>query len=53
MEYDEIILVGSGKGVVSVKTINQIDWKRKSLKQFRLLSHYYRKVSKKYNFYKF
>ena len=53
MEYDEIILVGSGKGVASVKTINQIDWKRKSLKQFRLLSHYYRKVSKKYNFYKF
>ncbi len=53
MEYDEIILVGSGKGVVSVKTINQIDWKRKSLKQFRLLFHYYRKVSKKYNFYKF
>lgn len=53
MEYDEIILVGSGKGVVSVKTINQINWKRKSLKQFRLLFHYYRKVSKKYNFYKF
>ena len=52
-EYDEIILVGSGKGVASVKTINQIDWKRKSLKQFRLLSHYYHKVSKKYNFYKF
>mgnify|MGYP001172293162 CR=1 FL=1 len=53
MEYDEIILVGSGKGVVSVKTINQIGWKRKSLKQFRLLSLYYRKVINKYNFYKF
>ena len=31
-EFDEIILIGSGKGVVSVKTINQIKWKRKSSK---------------------
>ena len=31
-EYDEIILIGSGKGVASVKTIDQIEWKRKSLK---------------------
>ena len=31
-EFDEIILIGSGKGVVSVKTINEIKWKRKSLK---------------------
>ena len=28
-EYDEIILIGSGKGVASVKTIDQIEWKRK------------------------
>jgi len=31
-EFDEIILIGSGKGVASVKTINQIKWKRKNLK---------------------
>ena len=30
-QYDEILLIGSGKGVTSVKTINQINWKRKSL----------------------
>ncbi len=28
--YDEIILLGSGKGVVSVKSIDQIKWRRKS-----------------------
>jgi branched-subunit amino acid aminotransferase/4-amino-4-deoxychorismate lyase len=40
-EFDEIILIGSGKGVASVKTINQIKWKRKSLKFYHiLLSHY-------------
>ena len=40
-QYDEIILIGSGKGVTSVKTINQINWKRKSLKFYKLcLSHY-------------
>ena len=31
-EFDEIILIGSGKGVASVKTVDQIKWKRKSLK---------------------
>ena len=40
-QYDEIILIGSGKGVASVKTINQINWKRKSLKFYKLcLKHY-------------
>ena len=40
-QYDEIILIGSGKGVTSVKTINQINWKRKSLKFYKLcLKHY-------------
>jgi len=40
-QYDEIILIGSGKGVTSVKTINQIKWKRKSLKFYKLcLRHY-------------
>ena len=36
-EYDEIILIGSGKGVASVDTILDIKWKRKSLKNYRSL----------------
>ena len=40
-EYDEIILIGSGKGVTSVKTINQLNWNRKSLKFYNKLSKYY------------
>ena len=41
--YDEIILIGSGKGVVSVQTINDIRWKRKSLKQYKVLLNFYKK----------
>ena len=51
--YDEIILVGSGKGVASVKTIKQIGWKRKNLNQFKLLSKYYLAATKKCNNYNF
>ena len=40
-DYDEILLIGSGKGVASVKTIKQIGWKRKNLKHFKVLSKYY------------
>ena len=40
--YDEIILIGSGKGVTSVKTINQIFWKRKNLKKYKVLLKYYK-----------
>ena len=29
-QFNEIILIGSGKGVASVKTINDVGWKRKS-----------------------
>ena len=36
-EFDEIILIGSGKGVASVKTINKLKWKRKSLKFYNIL----------------
>ena len=40
-EFEEIILIGSGKGVASVKTIDQIKWKRKSLKYYKVfLKHY-------------
>ena len=51
--YDEIILVGSGKGVASVKTIKEIDWKRKNLKFFRLFLKYYTFEIKRCNRYKF
>ena len=40
--YDEILLIGSGKGVVSVSEIENIGWKRKSLK-------IYEKIFKIYN----
>ena len=52
-KYDEIILVGSGKGVTSVKTIKQIGWKRKNLDQFKILSNLYRSEIKKCKLYKF
>ena len=42
--YDEIILIGSGKGVVSVNRIKKTDWKRKSLKNYRFLSKIYAKA---------
>ena len=41
-KFDEIILIGSGKGVASVQTINQIKWKRKSLKFYNILSKNYK-----------
>ena len=40
-DYDEIIIIGSGKGVVSVSSINKPFWKRKSLKSYRYLSKIY------------
>ena len=40
-EYDEIIVIGSGKGVVSVGSIKKPFWKRKSLKNYRNLSKIY------------
>ena len=42
--YDEILLVGSGKGIASVQTIKQIGWKRKELKKFKVLSKYYKSI---------
>ena len=41
-EFDEIILIGSGKGVASVKTINKLKWKRKSLKFYNILLKSYK-----------
>ena len=39
--YDEIILIGSGKGVVSVSQIENTSWKRKSLKIYDRLFKIY------------
>ena len=52
-DYDEILLLGSGKGVASVKTINEIKWKRKNLKKFKFLSKYYDAEINKCNSYNF
>ena len=51
--YDEILLVGSGKGIASVKTVKDIDWKRKNLKQFKVLSKYYKSMINKCTPYRF
>ena len=51
--FDEILLVGSGKGVASVKTIKQIGWKRKNLIQFKILSKNYRSVINSCKLHKF
>ncbi len=42
--YDEILLVGSGKGIASIKTIKEIGWKRKNFKKFKVLSKYYKSI---------
>jgi len=52
-DYDEILLIGSGKGVTSVKTIKEINWKRKNLNYFRIFSKYYNLAIKNCNSYKF
>ena len=51
--YDEILLLGSGKGVTSVRTIHEIKWKRKNLKNFKILSKHYSDAIRKCNSYKF
>ena len=51
--YDEIILIGSGKGVTSVKSIKQIKWRRKNLNQYKIFTKYYRIAISKCESYKF
>ena len=41
-DYEEIILIGSGKGVTSVSNINDLRWKRRS-------TNYFTKLNKIYN----
>ena len=43
-KYDEIIVIGSGKGVVSVSNIEKSTWKRKNLKYYRILLKIYQKA---------
>ena len=45
--FEEIILVGSGKGVTSVKQINEIKWSKKSDKIYKKLIFIYNKEIKK------
>jgi len=52
-KFDEILLIGSGKGVTSVKTIKQIDWKRKKMKHYKIFFKYYRLAIKNCNSYRF
>jgi 4-amino-4-deoxychorismate lyase len=42
-DYDEILLIGSGKAVTAVETIKEINWKRKGLKYHKILSNLYKK----------
>ena len=52
-EYDEILLVGSGKGVTSVEKIKQVGWKRKNLSQYKIFSKNYRSAINRCKLYKF
>ena len=51
-EYDEIILIGSGKGVASVNTIKDIKWSRKSLKFYKFFLNFYKTEIKNCSIYR-
>ena len=51
-DFNEIVLIGSGKGVASVKTIDDVRWQRQSLKIYNLLKSYYLQALKNYPKYK-
>ena len=40
--FDEILVVGSGKGIVSVSSIDNNSWKRKSFKLYKKLTKIYK-----------
>ena len=52
-KFDEILLFGSGKGVTSVKTIKQIGWRRKGLKNYKIFLKHYQSAIKKSCLYRF
>ena len=43
-QFSEILLVGSGKGVVSISFIKEFNWYRSSMKMYNLLSKKYAKI---------
>ena len=51
INFEEIILIGSGKSVTSVKTINQIRWKRRRLKVYSKLKNIFETEAKKKKYY--
>ena len=52
--FEEIILVGSGKGITSLKKINEINWRKKSDKTFKkILLTYNREIKKQKSIFKF
>ena len=42
--FTEIILVGSGKGVVSLSSIEELNWNRSSKKMYNLVNQKYLKL---------
>ena len=49
--YDEIIVIGSGKGVVSTKSIINFPWKRRSIKYYTILTKIYQQTISRYPLY--
>ena len=43
-KYEEILLVGSGKGVVSLSAIPEINWKSKSTLIYKEFMNLYKKI---------
>jgi len=44
-DYDEILLIGSGKGVTSVSKINELKWKRRKKEYFAKLHKIYKSIA--------
>jgi len=44
-EYDEILLIGSGKGVTSVSKIDELNWKRRKMICFNKINKIYNSLS--------
>ena len=43
-KYEEILLIGSGKGVVNLKSIPEINWKSKSDLIYKELKNLYKNI---------
>ena len=42
--YDEIILIGSGKGVTSISEIKELNWKKKKNDYYNKLNKIYKSI---------